>query len=130
MIKTNYKNNKDLTTWIFVVFSAVLLNLIILPCVHAASIDQQTKHDCPHCPVPKKDPCHNDNECDDCNSSLISHKAQKSNTEQDENPKFGAFTQHCHSESTNQFGPFKTKHSTEFDYHFPPIYLQNCAFLN
>ncbi len=131
MIKSIYKNNnKPLTTLIFVVLSVVWLNIVITPCVHAITIDQQSDHDCPHCPAPEKDSCHNNNECDGCDRGLITLKAQKPNTEQEDILEFAALTQHCHSESTNQFGPFKTRHLTKFDYYFPPIYLQNCALLN
>lgn len=124
-------NNKNLTTLIFFILGVVWLNFVLLPCVHAVTFDQQTNHKCPHCPAPEKDFFHNKNDCDDCNHGLNTLKSQNNKLELDDNPKFTALPSLCDSENVNE-----TKHSvvplitTVVNYSFPPIYLQNSAFLN
>ena len=131
MIATIHKDNRHWATYIFVVLSVLWLNFILIPCVHAGTIDQQTGHDCPHCPTPEKDSCHSDNECSDCDDGLNALKAEKSNQKLDDHTKYTALPSSCDSDC-----PDVTRYSTvlvtsvEINYISPPIYLKNCVFLN
>jgi hypothetical protein len=131
MITTPQINKKHWTTLIFVVVSAMWLNFIVIPCVHAVNVDQQIRHDCPHCPVPEKDPCHSDSGCSDCDNGLNTLKAEKNNQKLDDSTKYTALPASCDSDYLDV-----TRHSnvlvTSIETHYPspPIYLKNCAFLN
>ncbi len=127
---TLQRNNINWTAWILALIGIVWLSFVLIPCVHAVSSGLQNEHNCPHCPTPGKDPCHSNNNCNDCDTAKTTVKTQKLSIQQDDLPKLSALTQECHSAIANQPVFIKKYFSTQFFYNFPPIYLKNCAFLN
>ena len=131
MITTIHNSNKFWATWIFVVLAAVWMNLILLTCVHAVSFNQETSHECPHCPAPDNNPCHSNDDCDDCDAGLNTHKAQKYNIELEDHQKFAALSSWYENDITIHSNYSERRLSASVtNYISPSIYLKNCAFLN
>lgn len=114
-----------------VVLGVIWLNFVLLPCVHAAITDNTTTHNCPHCPTPENDSCHNDNTCENCQSGVATLKVQKDNFESEKHRvNFTTLNfKLAHDYTVSSQLPEVTKQSYQCNYSIP-IYLKNCAFLN
>jgi hypothetical protein len=131
MITIIHNSNKFWTTWVFVVLAIVWMNLILLPCVHAASFDQETSHECPHCPAPDESSCHSNDDCSDCDAGNNIIKSQKVNIKLEDNQKTFALPSWRESDYANEFNASDVPIIvTITNYISPPIYLKNCVFLN
>lgn len=118
-------------SWTLILISAAWLNLVLVPCVGAVSIDQQTSHECLHCPSPENDPCHSDSDCNNCDDGLNTLKAQKYNIELEDHQKFAALPSWYENDITIHSNYSERRLSASVtNYISPPIYLKNCAFLN
>lgn len=131
MIASINKNNKPRASFFVAVLGAIWLNFVLLPCVHAASIDNANTHNCPHCPIPQKDSCHDNSTCEETQNGVATLKVQKDNDELDKyRINFTAFNPKLAHEYTisSQLSE-TTLQSCRYNYPIP-IYLKNCAFLN
>ncbi|MFT5453148.1 MAG: hypothetical protein ACI9N9_002649 [Enterobacterales bacterium] len=131
MMTSIRNNNKVWATLLIVVLGVIWLNIALLPCVHAAFGDNPITHNCPHCPIPQKDSCHDKNTCDNCDDGYNTLNVQKYNIEVEKN-RANFFVPPL--KSVNDYSIFPQlvdiQKTTYFCKNSIPIYLKNCAFLN
>ena len=117
--------------------SVLWISTTLAQCVYADSVDLVTAHyDSSNCVLHDNNPVKKDKDCVDCNNIRITLTTQenafseKNHYEKDKQPTFAALaTLDEHSYKVDS--ACNAGATTRLKYNYsPPIYLQNCAFLN